>query len=115
MSEGRRPDFVRRLSTMGMGTRESMHVLLGSIVYDIRTQAVQKRFKDDQMDVVVQFHDQAEALWRDTITTDPPLDPEQMVARLRKLVDRCSGPLGQFRSKLERGLRNAEEFAGRKE
>ncbi len=114
MREGQRSDFVRRLSTMGLGTRESMHVMLGSIVYDIRAQAVQKRYNDEEMDAVVQFHDQAEALWRDTISTDPPLDPEQMVIRLKKLVDLCSGPLEQFLSKLERGARNAEEFAAKK-
>jgi len=110
MSDNRREQFIKRLSSVGMGTRESVHVLLGSIVYDVREQVVRKQFKDDEMDAVVAFHDQAEALWRDTLSTDPPLDIEQMVARLTKLRDVCTGPLGQYHAKLERGVRSAEEF-----
>jgi hypothetical protein len=110
MSATRRDQFIKRLSSVGMGTRESVHVLLGSIVYDVREHVVRKQFKDEEMDAVVTFHDQAEALWRDTLSTDPPLDAEQMVARLAKLRDACTGPLGLYQGKLERGVRSAEEF-----
>lgn len=110
MSESRRDQFIKRLSSVGMGTRESVHVLLGSIVYDVREQVVHKQFKDDEMEAVVAFHDQAEALWRDTLSTDPPLATEQMVARLAKLREVCTGPLGQYHAKLDRGARSAEEF-----
>lgn len=110
MSEARRDQFIKRLSSVGMGTRESVHVLLGSIVYDVREQVVRKQFKDDEMDAVVSFHDQAEALWRDTLSTDPPLDADRMVARLARLRDASTGPLGQYHAKLDRGVRSAEEF-----
>ncbi len=110
MTESHRDQFLRRLSSVGMGTRESVHVLLGSIVYDVREQVVRRQFNDDEMETVVAFHDQAEALWRDTLSTDPPLDAEQMVARLTRLRDACAGPLGQYRDKLERGVRSAVEF-----
>jgi hypothetical protein len=110
MSETRRDQFIKRLSSVGMGTRESVHVLLGSVVYDVREQVMRKQFKNEEMDAVVSFHDQAEALWRDTLSTDPPLDAEQMVARLAKLRDACTGPLGLYHAKLDRGVRSAEEF-----
>jgi hypothetical protein len=110
MSDSRRDQFIKRLSSVGMGTRESVHVLLGSVVYDVREQVVRKQFKDEEMEAVVAFHDQAEALWRDTLSTDPPLDVEQMVARLAKLRDASTGALGQYHAKLDRGVRSAEEF-----
>lgn len=112
MSESRRSEFVKRLSTVGLGTRESIQVLLGSIVYDIREQVIHRRFTDDDVDAVVAFHDEAEALWRDTIATDPPLEPREMITRLHSLLDACRGRLPQFEAKLERGLRNAERFEG---
>ena len=115
MSESRRDQFMKRLSSVGMGTRESMHVLLGSIVYDVREQVVRKQFNDEEMDAVVAFHDQAEALWRDTLSTDPPLGAEQMVTRLAKLRDASTGALGQYHAKLERGVRSAEEFKAQHE
>ncbi len=107
----RKEEFVRRLSTMGTGTRESIQVLLAGVVYDIRELTIHDRFEEEDMDAVIGFHDQAEALWRDALATDPPLEPAELIARLRRLAAACdSGPLGQFQAKLERGVERAEQF-----
>jgi hypothetical protein len=110
MADSRREEFVKRLSTVGLGTRESIQIMLGGIVCDIRDGAAQQRYSEDEMDAVIAFHDQAEALWRDAIATKPPLDPQQLTARLRTLRDACTGPLGEFAAKLDRGVEHAERF-----
>ncbi|NIS64872.1 MAG: hypothetical protein GTO05_06915 [Gemmatimonadales bacterium] len=115
MAESRRSEFVKRLSTVGVGPRESIHVLLGGIVYDIREQAIKKRFSEEEMEAVIEFHDEAEDLWRDTMVSDPPLDPHEIVARLQKLLNACTGPLGQYEARLEHGLRSAERFERKRE
>ncbi len=111
MSPSRRDEFVQRLSTVGVGARESIQVLLGNIVYDLREQVLHKRFAEEEMDQVIAFHDAAEALWRDTIASDPPIEPGDLAARLTTLLALCVGPLGQFERKLEHGVRQAEDLA----
>lgn len=110
MAGSRREEFVKRLSTVGLGTRESIQVMLGAIVCDIRDAAAQHRYSEDEIDEVIAFHDQAEALWRDAIATNPPLAPQQLTARLRALRAGCTGPLGEFAGKLDRGVEHAERF-----
>lgn len=106
----RKDEFVKRLSSVGMGTRESIQVLLAGIVFDVREQAIHDRLSEEDMEVVIPFHDRAEALWRDSLATDPPLRPAVLLDRLRGLVVACEGPLEQFRAKLERGVQRAEAF-----
>lgn len=111
MSENRRIDFVKRISSIGWGTRESIQMLLGGIVSDLREDIIRDRFSDDELGAVVAFHDDAEELWRDTIATHPPLDVESIVERLQNLLDACSEPaLAGFESRLQRGVRDAEAF-----
>ena len=110
MSEDRRDEFLKRLSTVGFGPRESLQVLLGNIVYDVREQVVHKRFRDDEMDRVVRFHDAAEALWRDTMKSDPPLLSADVLERVQTLRALCVDPLSQYVRKLEHGIRHAEEL-----
>lgn len=110
MSDNRREDFVKRLSTVGFGARESIQVMLSNVVFDIREQVVHKRFREDEMDEVISFHDDAEALWRDAIATTPPISPTELFERLSALAKRCVGPLGQFESKLSHGVRGAEQL-----
>ncbi len=114
MGESRRSEFLKRLSTVGFGPREAIEVVLGSIVHDVREQAVHKRFKEDEMETVVKFHDDAEHLWRDSMATDPPIEPGELKQRLAQLLSEAAGPLGQFSAKLERCLRNAEELEKKK-
>jgi hypothetical protein len=111
MSDSRRDEFLKRLSTVGMGARESIQVMLGAIVYDVREQTMRKEFADDEMDTVIAFHDQAEQLWRDMMATDPPLSASDMVEGLRQLHAACVGPLAHFERKLARGVEHAKNFA----
>ena len=110
MGDSRREEFVKRLSTVGLGTRESIQIMLGGIVFDIRQHTAHKKFSDEEMDAVIAFHDEAEALWQDSIGSNPPLGPQELTTRLRKLLKRCIGPLGEFESKLARGVDHAEQF-----
>ena len=114
MGESRRSEFLKRLSTVGFGPREAIEVVLGSIVHDVREQAVHKHFKEEEMETVVKFHDDAEHLWRDSMATDPPIEPGELKQRLAQLNAEATGPLGQFNAKLERCLRNAEELEQKK-
>ena len=111
MADHTRDEFLKRLSTVGFGARESVQVMLANLVYDIRERVVRKRFRDEEMDEVVAFHDEAEKLWGSVMATDPLLDPDEMVSRLKKLLDACKGPLAQYERKLAHGLQNAKEFA----
>jgi hypothetical protein len=115
MAENTRDDFLKRLSTVGFGARESVQVMLANLVYDVRERVVRKRFRDEEMDQVVAFHDEAEKLWGDVMATDPLLDPDEMVSRLKKLLSDCEGPLAQYERKLAHGVHNAEEFAKSRE
>lgn len=111
MVENTRDEFLKRLSTVGFGARESVQVMLANLVYDIRERVVRKRFRDEEMEAVIAFHDEAEKLWGDVMATDPLLDPREMVTRLKRLLDDCKGPLGQYERKLAHGVHCAEEFA----
>lgn len=110
-----REEFIKRLSTVGMGARESIQVMLGAVVYDVREQTMRKEFADNEMDSVIAFHDAAEKLWRDMMATAPPLDGPEMVERLTRLRDACTGPLAQFHRKLERGVEQAKHFLNQRE
>ncbi len=110
MGDHRREEFVKRLSTVGLGTRESIQIMLGVVVSDVRQHTAHKKFSDEEMDAVIGFHDEAEALWQDSIGSNPPLGPQELTARLRKLLTCCTGPLGEFQSKLARGVDHAEQF-----
>lgn len=111
MSESRREAFLKRLSTVGFGARESIEVMLSDIVHDIREQVIQKRFREEEMDQVAEFHDLAEALWRDVVKTDPPIAAAVLTKRMRELLIACAGPLGQYERRIEHGVRAADEFA----
>lgn len=111
MSETRRSDFVRRLSTVGWGARESIQVILGRVVSDVREEIVRKRFDDEALDQVVAFHDAAEKLWQQSIATNPPLAKAQLTRRLRELLEAGrAARLDEFERPLERAVRIAEEF-----
>jgi len=111
MSESHRDQFLKRLSTVGFGARESIQVMLANLVYDVRERVVRKRFEEHEMEGVIKFHDDAEKLWSDVMATDPLLGPAEMAARLKKLLDLCQGPLAQYERKLAHGVQAAENFA----
>ena len=110
MADSRRENFVKRLSSVGLGTRESVQVMLGDIVCEIREQAVHKKFTEDDMETVVAFHDAAESLWQDSIATNPPIDPAKLTSQLRDLQQSATGVLGQYEAKLQRGIDHAEQL-----
>jgi hypothetical protein len=110
MGENRREAFLKRLSTVGFGAREAMEVMLSDIVHDVREQVVQKRFREEEMEKVAEFHDHAEDLWRDVVKTDPPISAAVLTKRMRELLLLCVGPLGQYERRIQHGVRAAEEF-----
>lgn len=112
MSESRRSEFVRRLSSVGWGARESIQVLLAHVVTDVREAIVKKQYGDADMDEVVAFHDAAEQLWKDAIATNPPLERAALRRRLQELLQKAEHPaLAEFERRIERGVRMAERFA----
>ncbi len=110
MADSRRENFVKRLSSVGLGTRESVQVMIGDIVCEIREQAVHKKFTEDDMETVVAFHDAAESLWQDSIVTNPPIDPAKLTSQLHDLRQSATGVLGQYEAKLQRGIDHAEQL-----
>jgi hypothetical protein len=110
MPADRREKFLKRLSTVGFGTRESVQVMLANIINDIRDQVLHKRFHEGEMDAVITFHDEAELLWRDSMATQPPLAPTELSSRLAKLLESATGPLAQFERKLEHGVEQAQKL-----
>lgn len=104
----RRDQFIARVSTVGWGTRESIQALLGAVVTDVREGVVQGKYREQELDEVVDFHDRAEELWRQTIATNPPIAVNEMIIRLEELVDACRAPaLSEYEQRLARGLRDA--------
>jgi hypothetical protein len=111
VAANRRSDFLKRISSVGWGTRQSIQMLLGSVVTSIREQVAEDVFGDDELETVIGFHDDAEQLWQASLATDPPLDPGELLIRLQKLQEACSGPLAGFQIPLEQAVAQAETFA----
>ena len=112
MSESRRSEFVRRLSSVGWGARESIQVLLAHVVTDVRESIVKKQYPEADMDQIVAFHDAAEQLWKEAIATNPPLERSILHDRLVALLEQAKHPaLAEFERRIERGVRMAERFA----
>jgi hypothetical protein len=63
----------------------------------------------------VALHDKVEALWQATLRSNPPLPPEELLARLVEIRDGCAGPVEGFRLRLDdvagkaRALRDAKK------
>jgi hypothetical protein len=110
MGDSRREEFVKRLSTAGLGVRESIQIMLAGVVSDVREGAAHKKYAEEEIEVVIAFHDEAESLWQESIATNPPMEAAELTARLHKLLAQCVGPLGEFESKLRRGVEHAERF-----
>jgi hypothetical protein len=86
-------------------------MLLGGIVFDLRDFVERGIFDENEMDAVVTFHDAAEAFWRRTMLSNPPLEPLLMVSGLRQLRDRCVGAVVGFQPRLDQALEKAKSFA----
>ena len=111
MTGSRRDRFLQRISTVGGGTREAIQMLLGGVVLDLRDMVERGIFSEEEMDVVVPFHDQIEEFWRHTMESNPPMEPLLMVAGLRRLRDGCVGPVAGFQPRLDQALEKATTFA----
>jgi hypothetical protein len=111
MTETRRDRFLKRISSVGGGTRDAIQMLMGSIVLDLRDFVERGIFDEVEMDTAVAFHDEAEEFWRRTMQSKPPMDPLLMVSGLRQLGDGCIGPLVGFQPRLEQALEKATAFA----
>jgi hypothetical protein len=114
-SNRKREAFLHRISTVGGGVREDVQMMLGSIVCDLRDMVERGVFQEEEMDTVILFHDQTEAFWRRTMATSPPIDPQLMVAGLRRLRTLCSDPLAGFAPRLDHAVEQARTFAARKQ
>lgn len=113
-SDSKREAFLHRISTVGGGVREDIQMMLGSIVCDVRDMVERGVFREDEMDDVIAFHDQAEALWRRAMATTPPMDPQLMAAGLRRLHEQCKDALAGFAPRLDHVIEAAQLFAARK-
>jgi hypothetical protein len=111
MSGTRRDKFLKRISTVGGGTRDDIQMVLGGIVYDIRDMVERGMFSDEELDVVVPFHDQVEEFWRHTMVSNPPMDPFLMASGLRRLRGACVGPVHGFQLRLDQAVEKATSFA----
>ena len=110
MTENRRAEFMNRLSTVGIGTRESLQVLLAGILYDLRDQISQGRISEEEVDTAITFHDEVETLWRDSTATNPPIAPGTLHHELCRISNLATGAMAQFQRKLERACEDAEKF-----
>lgn len=115
MRETKRDKFLKRISTVGGGTREQVQMLLGGIVYDLRDQIVEGLYGDDELDSVVAFHDATEELWRASLSTRPVVAPDVLLARLKQLYKTCQGPVVGYRERLARAIGKAEILQASKE
>ena len=111
MTETRRDRFLQRISTVGGGTRDAIQMLLGGVVIDLRDFVERGMFTDEEMDAVVTFHDQIEKFWRQTMVSNPPMEPLLMVSGLRHLRDSCVGPVAGFQLRLDQALKKAATFS----
>ncbi len=114
MSREKGPDkrskFLRRISTVGGGIRETLQMAMGGIVTDLREFIEKGLFDDADLDQIVAFHDNAEVLWRSMIMTNPPMNPSLVVQRLSELERACRGPLDGFHVRLRDLREKAETF-----
>jgi hypothetical protein len=101
MSESPRDRFIKRLSTVGAGLRQDIQLALAVIVTDLRDLVIQGTLPDDDVAPAVGLHDRVEALWQATLRSNPPLAPDEILARLVELRDGCDGPVAGFRLRLE--------------
>jgi len=108
MSETQRDQFIKRLSSVGIGLREDIQLALGGIVHDLRDQVVDGGLTEDEIRAVIDLHDNVEALWRATLRSNPPLRPAEIVGRLRELRVRCTGSLEGVGVQMERVFGKAE-------
>lgn len=117
MEQSRRDQFVARVSTVGWGTRESIQALLGAVVAEVREGVISGRYDDGEMDAVVDFHDQAEYLWRQTIATNPPIPIPDLCEHLEDLIEasKTEPVLAMFEQRLDRGLRDARALEAAKQ
>lgn len=115
MNTSRRDRFLKRISTVGGGTREDIQMILGGIVFDLRDQVERSMFTEEEMETVVRFHDRVEEFWRRTIVSNPPMEPLLIVSGLRQLSEGCVGPVVGFQPRLEQALTKAKTFATSRE
>ncbi len=105
----KRSKFLSRISTVGGGVRETLQMAMGGIVSDLREFVEKGLFDDADLDQIVDFHDEAEAIWRSMIMSNPPMEPSLVVRRLSKLESACQGPLEGFLIRVS-DLRQKAEF-----
>jgi hypothetical protein len=101
MPDSQRDRFIKRLSTVGGGLRQDIQLALAVMVTDLRDLVIEGMLPDEDVAPAVALHDTVEALWQATLRTNPPLPPEELLARLIQLRDGCTGPVAGFGLRLD--------------
>lgn len=107
MLDSPRDRFIKRLSTVGSGLREDIQLALAVIVTDLRELVIDGTLPDEDVGSAVALHDGVEALWQATLRSNPPLTPEEVLARLTELRDGCEGAVEGYRLRLDDVVKKA--------
>jgi hypothetical protein len=99
--DSQRDRFIKRLSTVGAGLRQDIQLALAVMVTDLRELVIEGTLPDDDVAPAVALHDKVEALWQATMRSNPPLSPDELLARLIDLRESCGGPVAGYRLRLE--------------
>ena len=111
MGRSLRSQFLKRISSVGWGVRESVQTVLGGVVTQLREQVADHSFAEEDLEQVIAFHDEVESLWRDSLATAPTLAVDELGARLDLLLGACIGPLRGVRVHLERAREHLKALA----
>lgn len=115
MGRSLRSQFLKRISSVGWGARESVQTILGGVVYEVRDEVADGAFAEADLMRVIRFHDEVEGLWRDSLATDPPLGVEEIRQRLDHLLGHCFGPLHNKRVAIERARTHLQALEASKQ
>ena len=111
MVQRRRTNIVKRLSLAGWKERESVALLLGSVVLDLRDTLRSGELPEDEMEDAQRFHQEASVLWESALSTDPIVEPKELLLRLTSLVGSCPESMIPYRKRLERAVAKARTLA----
>ena len=111
MIDQSRSSFVKRLSGAGWNPRESVQLLLHSIVADIGDGVAKGAYSEEELEQVTVFRVELQKLWHLMHETDPPIDPALLHQRLESLrAQYTRNPLAAFDRRMKRAVAKAEKL-----
>ncbi len=109
MIDRRRSNFVKQLSGAGWNPRESVQLLLHSIVADIGDGVAKGAYSKEELEQVTAFRMELQKVWHLMHETDPQVDPALLKQRLESLRTQCKKkPLSAFGRRMKRAIAKAE-------